>query len=144
MNEAIEMQKRAIAIDPLLDRSYTFFGYQQYCAGRYEDADAAIQKALELNPQLSPAHSDLGLILLGEGRPQEALKQMEQESSEDWRFWGEALAYHALGRPQDSDAALKKLIGMRQKDWAFQIAQVYAYRGQTDKSFEWLNRAYGQ
>ena len=144
MNEAIEMQKRAIAIDPLRARSYTFFGYQLYCAGRYEDADAAIQKALELNPQLSPAHSDLGLILLGEGRPQEALKQMEQESSEDWRFWGEALAYHALGRPQDSDAALEKLIGMRQKDWAFQVAQVYAYRGQTDKSFEWLNRAYGQ
>ena len=144
MNEAIEMQKKAIAIDPLRARSYTFLGYQLYCAGRYEDADAAVQKALELNPQLSAAHSDLGLILLGEGRPQEALKQMEQESSEDWRFWGEALAYHALGRPQDSDAALKKLIGIRQQDWAFQIAQVYAYRGQTDKSFEWLNRAYGQ
>jgi len=144
LDEAIAMQRKAIALDPLRARSYSFLGYQLYCAGRYEDADAAIQKALQVNPQLSPAYSDLGLILLAQGRPQEALKQMDQESSEDWRFWGEALAYHSLGRPQDSDAALKTLIGIREKDWAFQIAQVYAYRGETDKSFEWLNRAYDQ
>ena len=39
---------------------------------------------------------------------------------------------------------LEKTHRFRQKDRALQIAQVYAYRGQTDKSFEWLNRAYGQ
>lgn len=144
MDEAIEMQKKAIALDPLRARSYSFLGYQLYCARRYEDAEAAVRRALQINPQLSPAYSDLGMILLAQGRPQEALKQMEQESSEDWKLWGEALAYHSLGRSRDSDAALEKLIGIRQKDWAFQIAQVYAYRGETDKSFDWLNRAYDQ
>ena len=144
MDEAIELQKKAIALDPLRARSYSFLGYQLYCAGRYEDAEAAAQKALQVNPQLSQAHSDLGLILLAKGQPQEAIKQMEQESSDDWKLWGEALAYHSLGRARDSDAALKKLISIREKDWAFQIAQVYAYRGETDKSFEWLSRAYDQ
>jgi hypothetical protein len=31
-----------------------------------------------------------------------------------------------------------------QNDWAFQIAEIYAYRGEADKAFEWLERAYKQ
>jgi len=54
------------------------------------------------------------------------------------------LAYHALGRDPDSNAALAGLIGKNGADAAFQIAQVYAYRGEADKSFEWLDRAYKQ
>jgi len=57
---------------------------------------------------------------------------------------GEALAYHALGRPQDSDAALTRLIAKHSNDSAYQIAQVYAYRGQVDAAFHWLGRAYAQ
>jgi hypothetical protein len=30
------------------------------------------------------------------------------------------------------------------KDCAYQIAQVYAYRGEVDQAFEWLNRARNQ
>ena len=30
------------------------------------------------------------------------------------------------------------------KVWAYQIAQVYAWRGENDKAFEWLERAYRQ
>jgi hypothetical protein len=54
------------------------------------------------------------------------------------------LAYHALGRGQDSTAALGALIAKYGTDGAYQIAQVYAYRGESDKSFEWLERAYKQ
>jgi hypothetical protein len=31
-----------------------------------------------------------------------------------------------------------------QNDSAFQIAEIYADRGETDKAFEWLERAYKQ
>jgi hypothetical protein len=54
------------------------------------------------------------------------------------------LVYHALGREQDSNAALVELIAKHHSDSAFQIAQVYAFRGESDKSFEWLERAYQQ
>jgi hypothetical protein len=57
---------------------------------------------------------------------------------------GQALAYHALGRQQPSDAALTKLIATHGQDAAFQVAQVYAYRGQPDKAWQWLERAYQQ
>ncbi len=54
------------------------------------------------------------------------------------------LAYHALGRDKDSNAALAALIAKYDTDAAFQIAEVYAYRGEPDKSFEWLEHAYKQ
>jgi hypothetical protein len=59
-------------------------------------------------------------------------------------FTGRALAYHALGREQDSDAALAGLIGEYSNQGAYQIAQVYAYRGQSQESFTWQERAYKQ
>ena len=54
------------------------------------------------------------------------------------------MAYHALGRREDSDNALKKLIATHQNDCANQIAEVYAFRGETDKAFQWLERAFQQ
>ena len=57
---------------------------------------------------------------------------------------GLALAYHALGRHQESEIALEELTSKGSKDCAYQIAEVYAYRGQPDQAFYWLNRAYRQ
>jgi TolB-like protein/DNA-binding winged helix-turn-helix (wHTH) protein/Tfp pilus assembly protein PilF len=142
LEEAVEAQKQAIAFDPLRPRTYTFLGYQLYSMGRFEEAQAALQKSLELNPQKGHDHVIRGQILLAQGRPQQALAEIEQEPREFWRLMGEALAYQALSRPLDSEAALKKLIADHQKYAAYQIADVYAYRGESGKAFEWLDRAY--
>ena len=55
-----------------------------------------------------------------------------------------ALAYHALGREKESDAALKELIEKHPADAAWSIATVYAFRNQRDEAFRWLERAYAQ
>jgi TolB-like protein/DNA-binding winged helix-turn-helix (wHTH) protein/Tfp pilus assembly protein PilF len=143
-DEAIEIYREVIAVDPLRARSYSSLGGQLYCAGRYEEADVMLQKALELNPKKENDRLIRGQILLAQGRPQQALAEIQQEIGGDRKLFGEALAYHSLGRPQDSDAALQQLIVTRQQDSAFQIAEVYAFRGESDKAFEWLERAYRQ
>ncbi|HEY3655247.1 MAG TPA: hypothetical protein VGL34_09655 [Steroidobacteraceae bacterium] len=53
-----------------------------------------------------------------------------------------ALAYHMVGRAKESNAALDQAIGARPNQSAFGIARVYAYRGQSETAFEWLERAY--
>ncbi len=58
--------------------------------------------------------------------------------------YGLALAYHAMGRQQEADAKLTELIKIDHLGAAYQIAEVYAYRGEVDKAFEWLERAYRQ
>jgi tetratricopeptide (TPR) repeat protein len=69
---------------------------------------------------------------------------MQQEPGPYWRLSGLALAYHAAGKKKEADGALAEVIEKYQNEAAFQIAEVYAYRGETDKAFEWLERAYKQ
>ena len=54
------------------------------------------------------------------------------------------MAFHAAGKKQEADNALAECIEKFQNESAFQIAEIYAFRGETDKAFEWLERAYAQ
>ena len=96
-----------------------------------------------LTRKLLPLIKDGGRIL-AQGRDAEALAEIEKETGEWQKLSGEALAYDALGRRTESDAALKKLIATHQNDCAYQIAEVYASRGEADKAFHWLDRAIQQ
>jgi len=143
-DEAIELYRQVVSLDPLRARSYSSLGAELYTAGQYDEALAMLHKALELNPQKEGDHVLCGLILLAQGHPQQALTEVELEPGEVWKPFGRALAYQALGRSQDSVTALNQLIIKHHQDSAYQIAEVYAYRGETDKAFEWLLRAYQQ
>jgi predicted Zn-dependent protease len=102
------------------------------------------KKALELNPDNPAVHNSLGRVYLDQSQPEKALAEMDQETARGWRLRGLALAYDASGRKKESDAALAELIEKFQADMAFQIAEVYAFRGEPDRAFEWLDRAYAQ
>ena len=54
------------------------------------------------------------------------------------------MAEHTLGDAKASQQALEKLIATDAGDAAYQIADVYAWRGEKDKAIEWLERAYRQ
>lgn len=144
LNQAVELYEQAVALDPLRANSRVGLGYLLYMAGQYDEAQAALQKALDLNPQAAFAHADLGKVLIAEGKPQQALAEIEKEPSDWEKHTDQALAYHALGREEDSNAALTELIAKHDTDSAYQIAEVYAFRGESDKSFAWLERAYRQ
>jgi serine/threonine-protein kinase len=52
-----------------------------------------------------------------------------------------ALAEHSMGHENESSEALRKLIETGSSSWAFQIAEVFAWRGERDAAFSWLTRA---
>ena len=116
-------------------------GYHQRMAGRLDAAIASFRTVLSLAPGRGGAHADLGNALLLKGDAQGALAEIEQETSELWKMVGLPMAYHALGRKADSDAALAALIAKYEKDAPYNIAYVYAYRGEADKAFAWLDKA---
>jgi len=51
------------------------------------------------------------------------------------------LVYHALGRKADSDSALADLIAKDGDASAYNVAEAYAYRGEKDPAFKWLDHA---
>src|SRR5437773_2147820 len=115
-----------------------------FVMGRREEAEMGFKKAFELNPDLPAYRSLLGFVYLAQGRAQDALAEIEREPFAVLRLQGYAVVYYALGRKKESDTALSELIAKYQKNDAFQIAGVYAFRHEPDKAFEWLDRAYVQ
>jgi len=127
--------------DPVNVATLFNLGIYQRLAGRLDAAIASLRTVLSLAPSRGNAHANLGVTLLLKGDAQGALSEIEQETSEMWKMIGLPMAYHALGRNADSDAALAALIAKWEKDSPENIAYVYAYRGEADKAFAWLDKA---
>jgi hypothetical protein len=66
---------------------------------------------------------------------------MQKESSDPFRMVGLPIAYHALGRKAASDSALATLTARDGNDAPDDIASVHAVRGESDRAFDWLDKA---
>ncbi len=131
-------------MDPLNANSWESLGETEFFIGQLDQAAADFKKALELNPAVGAAHMVLSQMYVMQGRPQDALPEIELVRSDFIRAFLYPIAYYALGRKKDSDAALSELVTKYHAGAAFQIGQVYAFRNQSDEAFEWLDRAYAQ
>lgn len=140
-HEALAVFKAIVRRDPVDVTMLYDLGYDQRNTGRYDAAIASFRTALSLSPNLGAAHYQLGVTLLLKGEPKAALAEIEQESSESWRKIGLPLAYCALGRESEADQAFSELIAKQEKESPFNIAYDYAYCGNADKAFEWLDKA---
>lgn len=142
LDEAIRFDLQAIRIDPLSPEGYNLAGIALYDAGRYDAAVVRLKKALELAPENEVTHGMLAEVYLAQSRPEEALAEAKQEKEPSIQLLGLAMANHQLGRKAESDANAAELLRKFQKDDPFTIAEMYAFRGEKDRAFEWLERAY--
>jgi TolB-like protein len=142
--EAVAAMKKATEADPLYSYAWSDLALLYMKTGQYDLASAAIARALEIAPDASYAMRHLVVKALLEGKPQVALEAAERVPPGAWRLMSLSLAYHGLGREADSQAALQELERTEAHGWAFQIAQVHAFRGETDEAFRWLDRALEQ
>ena len=142
LDEAIQFIKQALVIDPLKPILYIEQGANLTYSNRFVEAIVQYKKILELNPQVQRAHMYMGRIYLLQSKPEMALAEMQQETIEVFKRFGLTLAYHALGRKKEADEELRNYIAIYQNDWAYLIAEIYAFRGEKDKAFEWLEKAY--
>jgi TolB-like protein len=143
-DDALMAFNRGVAGDPMDADNYFFVGLIQLRRGRLSEAEAALNRTIELSPSYSFAHYNLALVLLARNEPEKALLEFSRESGEGAHLVGSALAYFRLGRRADSDAALTQFT----RDYAdfvpSSVAAIYAYRGERDDAFKWLDRAYAQ
>jgi TolB-like protein/Tfp pilus assembly protein PilF len=143
-DEALQLNRQAIDLDPLNAHSWEFLAGTEFFMGQLERSTADCKKALELDPDFWDSPILLSEIYLLQGRPHDALAEIEHAHGAQRRVWLGALTYHALGRKKESDEALRELIAKYHASSAVEIAMVYAFRNQTDQAFEWLDRAYAQ
>ncbi len=141
LDEALAVIGALVRRDPVNVTALHNMGLFQRYAGQLAAAAATYRTVLSLVPGRGNAHAELANALLLIGDAQGARVEIEQETSEIWKTVGLPMAYHALGRKVDSDAAFAALVAKYGKDSAYQVAYVCAFRGDADQAFEWLNRA---
>jgi TolB-like protein/DNA-binding winged helix-turn-helix (wHTH) protein/cytochrome c-type biogenesis protein CcmH/NrfG len=142
LDEALQLTRRAIELDPLNAHSWAGLGEIEFREGKLDKAEADLKKAHELRPDDFLSSVFLSEIYVMQGPPQDALPEIESVGYPDVRMFLYAIAYHALGRKKESDAALRELIAKYQAIDPYLIAEIYAFRSQSDEAFEWLDRAY--
>jgi Flp pilus assembly protein TadD len=137
-DEAERQARGAVELDPLSASAQDNLARVLYCRNKLEEANAAARKAVELQPTAAPGHRYQVFIAIARGDSETALREARQEPEESYRRFELALAHYARGDRATADAALAELIATDRDKLAYQIAQVYAVRGEKDKAFEWL------
>jgi TolB-like protein len=139
-DEAIAKFKVVLDRDPLNLLNRRYVARVMYYAGRLAEAEATIRQVLDMGPTFPAARYELGRILLAGGKTAAATAEFEAETSSAWRQFGLPLGYHAQGKTAEANQALATLL-TRSDGSEFQIAETFAYFGDADKAFVWLDRA---
>ncbi|HTS20382.1 MAG TPA: adenylate/guanylate cyclase domain-containing protein [Casimicrobiaceae bacterium] len=144
--EGSELIAKAVALDPLSARTHRQAGMIAIMGEHYDEATASFERALDLAPEAGLNHAFVAItrLLSGHARVDELLPLAQRESHGVFRNLALAMLHHALGNAAESDAALQVIIDEFGWTAAYQVAEVYAYRHEMDKAFEWLDRAYAQ
>jgi TolB-like protein/Tfp pilus assembly protein PilF len=142
--EAAELLPRALEQDPLSSRGYDDLGMVYRAMGRLADSEQAYRRSLELSPQRIASHLMLAMLCADQGRLDDALAEANREPAEWARFTALAYVHPLAGRQDEADEALRRLVATHAQDAAYQIAMLYAHRGDPDAMFAWLERGVAQ
>jgi tetratricopeptide (TPR) repeat protein len=140
--EAIVLQRRASAADPLSSIAAANLADFLFLAGRIEEAKHEFEKVIELDPTRPNEIIVFAQIL--EGRYDEALRKVETWADSAVRDQCLAFVYYALGRWAESNERLDKLIATVSGSNPTMVAEVYAFRGETENAFQWLQPSRSQ
>ncbi len=127
--------------DPVWTGGHYNLGYYYLAAERWDDAIDSYRTALRLSPGRIGANNFIGIALLKKGDAQAARQAFEQEPHEVLRRLGLVMADHALGHSAEADAGMAELIAEHEREWAYYIAAVFAFRDNIEAAFNWLDKA---
>jgi tetratricopeptide (TPR) repeat protein len=140
LNEAIKLVEFATVRDPVNPVAYLNLSNNYVRAERLDEAIKSARTALWLSPGIGGARYRLGEALLRKGQPEEALAFFTLEEDEEWRVKGTALASYDLGRLTEYEQAFAELRERWGERWPIEIAHVYAWIGDADEVFSWLEK----
>ena len=144
IERAIALDRLALERDPLSSATYLNLGLNLYAAGEARESEAAFRQSLEFASEGTVAHAGLALALAVQGRKEEALVEARKEPEELVRLYVLAILHATFGQRPEAEETLRDLIDGHAEHAATQVAEVCAVRGERDRGFEWLERAYAE
>lgn len=142
--EALAAARQATQLDPLSAQAWEIQARYQLAGGDIAAARRSLEQALDLAPDHGRAPLGLGMAALLEGDPASARIWYGRSNNETFRLAGLAMAAHDLGDQAESGRCLQALLATHAHNSAYQVAEVFAWRGEHDQAFDWLQRAVAQ
>jgi tetratricopeptide (TPR) repeat protein len=139
---ALPLAQRAMEDDPLNYIANYALGRCLFVLGRFDELEAKMEHAVRVNPAGMRMRFYLSVARLFQGKP-DAAAQAAEALAPGWvRYTALACARFAQGSLAESEAELGALKAGFASQAAYQVAEVHAFRGETDLAFEWLEKSY--
>lgn len=146
--EAIAMTQKAQQADPLSAVIGASLAMILYLGRRYDQAASVLQRTQAIDPDHFLPHLRMGLVLLQQQRPAQAIRELKTavrlagRSTETLAAL--AAAYAAAGITGEARRITARLEKWRKEHYVlpYNIAKIYAASGNQGKTFAWLERAY--
>jgi TolB-like protein/Flp pilus assembly protein TadD len=139
-----ELLQASIRQDPLNLLRRLRLGMLQEFSGEYEQSLTSYRVALEFNPELPGVRAYRARIKIIQEKPDSAMKESDQELDPFWKRYSRILALSAQQRHDEAESLLEQMIADDGHHAAYQLTEILAFRGETDRAFEWFQRAYDQ
>jgi len=144
LSESVELFERNVELDPLAMGSLRALGIRYTNVGRFDDAFEAFRRVQALNPNYPGIRDDLGGTYLLSGDPKNALVEVEKSSTGQFHRYLLTSIHSDLGNEAKARSMIDELLETSAHDFPLVMASVYAWRGENDSAFEWLEIAYQQ
>jgi tetratricopeptide (TPR) repeat protein len=142
--EAISAFQAAVRIDLLNQSAINSLGLAYLQARDLKNAESAFRQLLELNPDYPWGHANLGSAMLLAGRPQEALIEIRKNPDNFLRSVREKMALISIQTDDITKVAIDEFVRANALRVPFWIAEIEAWRGNTDAAFAALDLAFQQ
>lgn len=138
--EKVKAMEKAIALSPLEYRHYfnlaLFYNYDG-------DIETALEK-LEIYalhfPNAAVLHYAKGMLLIQSGHAEAGYREILREEDDYFRLHGTISALYKIGKQKEGDSLLAEFVE-EYPDEAMNIAQTYAFKGDKELAFRWLEKA---
>jgi eukaryotic-like serine/threonine-protein kinase len=151
---AIKMFEQAIQLDPNFARAHAGLGrcYVHHAQGYggehyYDLAERSLQRALELDPELSSASLQMVYVLLHRGQKEQALSLLadvrRERPNDPTVFIIAGMLYRLNGQYEKALKQYDRLLELNPKDvvWAsYNRARIYSYQGRYEEALAELER----
>lgn len=150
LNEAIDMMKRGLAVDPLALPLLDDLGQAYYWARRYDEALEHYRKSIAIESTHPAAYSGVGVVYAQKGMYKEAIEAFQRaiDSTERTSNLLGLLGY-AYALSGKKAEALKILDELKRREKVsyvspYDLAVLYTGLGEKDQAIEQLHKAYEQ
>ncbi|WP_411768329.1 tetratricopeptide repeat protein [Winogradskyella sp. A3E31] len=141
IEKAIELQKKAIQLDPLVYGNYFNLGFAYFRLNRLEEAEEAFKTFAIYYPNWQIYHYMMARIRLAQNNIEGAREEIEQEKHDFFGIYGRNFIEFAAGNSEESDKLFAEFLNKFSSTDPSNVADLYAFRGNYEKAFDWLKIA---